>query len=68
LGPEVSIFPVARSLTLGAILRDVDPLDQQPDDPRLLGWEQLLPQRIELPQHLALHHPGGELPSSKNPR
>ena len=32
---------------------DVDPLDQQLDDPRLLGREQLIPKRIEPLQRLA---------------
>jgi hypothetical protein len=31
----------------------VDPLDQQLHDPRLLGREQLIPQRVELRQRLA---------------
>ena len=30
----------------------IDPLDQQLHDPRLLGREQLVPQRIELEQRL----------------
>ena len=33
---------------LHAIGREVDPLDQQPDDPRLLGREQLIPHRREV--------------------
>ncbi len=30
----------------------IDPLDQQLHDPRLLGREQLIPQRVELQQPL----------------
>ena len=30
------------------VLADVDPLDQELDDARLLGREQLVPQRIEV--------------------
>ena len=44
LRPEVDVEPV------GA---DVDPLDQQLDDARLLGGEQLVPERIEPLQRLA---------------
>ena len=32
--------------------RDLDPLDQQLDDARLLGREELVPQRIELQQRV----------------
>ena len=34
-------------------VRHIDPLDQQLDDARLLGREQLVPQRIEADQRLA---------------
>jgi hypothetical protein len=30
-----------------AVGRNVDPLDQQPRAPRLLGWEELVPHRLE---------------------
>ena len=30
-----------------AVGRDVDPLDEQPEDPRLLGRVELVPNRLE---------------------
>ena len=40
--------PSARSRRRTPSVRDIDPLDQQLHDPRLLGREQLVPQRVEL--------------------
>jgi hypothetical protein len=45
--------PVRPQPDLDAVHPDVDPLDQQLHDPRLLGREQLVPQGIELEQRLA---------------
>jgi hypothetical protein len=44
--------PVRPQPDLDAVPPHVDPLDQQLHGPRLLGREQLVPQRIELQQHL----------------
>ena len=40
--------PVDAQAQAHAVDGDVDPLDQQLHDPRLLGREQLVPQRVEL--------------------
>ena len=51
--------PSARSRTCMPSGAQVDPLDQQPDDPRLLGREELVPQRREVGDgldDLALRH------------
>jgi hypothetical protein len=61
--PAASDFPhqprerVRPEADLDALRPHVDPLDQQLDDPRLLGGEQLLPQRFELQQRLVRASP-----------
>ena len=50
--PYQSGQPVRPQPDFDAVSPHVDPLDQQLDDPRLLGREQLVPQRLELVQRL----------------
>ena len=45
--------PLGPQPDVGAVRADIDPLDQQLDDPRLLGREQLVPERVEPLQRLA---------------